>query len=248
VGIYGLEFAGIPRKHKPNTTGPTFLRAPTRPCPLNKHRCRGTKAKDKDEALVGDSLGGGNSKILIIFNPENWGKSSFPFWRLHIFQKGLVQPPTSSACDCFGRLELIENPVLSITSFRAVSLEAKDALKEATKEAAKKRKKEMQTAEDGKTARLQADCKLWIGSESNLIELDFSDLQHHLARLKPQLLRKEKRLDMQQRRITAYWKQRMKTSMTSKYATQILLGFAKDEIDMSYQPTWREWNLAVAMT
>ena len=40
----------------------------------------------------------------------------------------------------------------------------------------------------------------------------------------------------------------MKTSMTSKYATQISLGFAKDEIDMSYQPTWREWNFAVAMT
>ena len=59
----------------------------------------------------------------------------------------------------FWRLELIGLIQFSPSlSFGAFSLEAKDALKEATKEAAKKRKKEMQTAtEDCKTASFELE-------------------------------------------------------------------------------------------
>ena len=167
---------------------------------------------------------------------------------------GWLQPPTSSACDFFGRLELIENPVLSII-FLGPTLEAKDALKEATKEAAKKRKKEMQTAtEDGISCKTTS----WLqvlnerSESSNLIEfdllLDFSDLQAPFGKAEAPASKKRKEAGHAAKENHAYWKQRMKTSMTSKYATQILLGFAKDEIDMSYQPTWRRWNFAAAMT
>ena len=38
-------------------------------------------------------LGGGNSKIFYV-HPLNWG--NFPQFDEHIFQMGLVQPPTSS--------------------------------------------------------------------------------------------------------------------------------------------------------
>ena len=75
------------------------------------------------------------------------GKIHSHFDYSNIFQMGLKfnHQLSRSACDLFGRLELI------FLQF-SPTLEAKDALKEATKEAAKKRKKEMQTAtEDGKT-------------------------------------------------------------------------------------------------
>ncbi len=125
------------------------------------------------------------------------------------------------------------------------SLEAKDALKEATKEAAKKRKKEMQTAtEDCKTARLEVLNQKWIQFDWAWFVTWFHWLAlHHFARLKPQLLRREKRLDIAAKENHAYWKQRMKDINDKKYK-QTPQRFAEDEIHMSYQPTWRQWNFA----
>ena len=44
--------------------------------------------------------GGGNSNIFSCFTPDFVGFHD-PIWRAHIFQTGLVQPPTSIAYPCF---------------------------------------------------------------------------------------------------------------------------------------------------